>query len=121
MPRVTVRFLILPLLLCLGLALVTACEEETPPERGDVDVRQDVRETLDELRTQLDRETTPEIKEELLERCVDALALLRAHNDPQTERMASFCTSLQATDPNTPAAWDDIRRRLTVLIRAFVD
>ncbi len=121
MRHATVRLLILPLILGLGLVLVAACEESNPPavNNRETDLRRDVRGTLEELRTELDQGITPERKEQLLRRCTNALERLRANDDPQADRLAGFCDSLETTNPNTPAAWDDIKARLNELIKQF--
>ncbi len=121
MRHATVRLLILPLILGLGLVLVAACEESNPPavNTRDADLRRDVRGTLEELRTELDQGITPERKEQLLRRCTNALERLRANDDPQADRLAGFCDSLESTNPNTPAAWNDIKSRLNELIKQF--
>ena len=121
MRHATLRLVILPLLLGLGLVLVAACEENDAPavNTRDRDLRRDVRGTLEELRTELDQGITPERKEQLVRRCANALERLRAANDPQADRLAGFCDSLETTNPTTPAAWDDIKARLNELIRQF--
>jgi hypothetical protein len=114
-----IRLALLPALM-LAVALVAAgCEEDA---RGDVDspeAREQGRATLEELRTELDRGITPERKERLVARCVEALERLRDADDPQADRLADFCDSLEDTNLNTPAAWEDIRARLDELIARF--
>ncbi len=121
MRHASLRLVILPLLLGLGLVLVAACEERDAPAvtNRDTDLRRDVRGTLEELRTELDQGITPERKEQLVRRCANALERLRSNNDPQADRLLGFCNSLEDTNPNTPAAWDDIRRRLDELIAHY--
>jgi hypothetical protein len=47
------------------------------------------------------------------------LERLRDADDPQADRLADFCDSLEDTNLNTPAAWEDIRARLDELIARF--
>ncbi len=116
MTRRLYRLMLLPLLV-IGMIAVAACEDDAADTGGrESNVRQETRSVLQELRTELDRGIDPQRKENLVERCANALARLRAANDPQADRMANFCDSLEDTDPNTPAAWDDIRNRLNELI-----
>lgn len=122
MHHTTLRLLILPLILGLGLVLVAACEESDAPavNTRDSDLRRDVRGTLEELRTELGQDITPERKEQLIGRCANAFERLRANNDPQADRLAGFCDSLETTNPNSPAAWNDIKTRLNELIRRLM-
>ncbi len=112
----TIRLLALPLLV-LGLVLVAGCDDEqVTGEEGRV--RRETREVLENIRKDLDS-ITPERKEQLVRRCVNAVEQLRKNNDPQADRLLDFCDSLEDTNPNTPAAWDDIRRRLDELIAHY--
>ena len=120
MIRTRFRFLVVPLVVLLGGALLSACDADEPEARQESrQVREDVREVLTDLEEALREQDFPEQKEQLLRRCVAALERLRDANDAQADRLASFCDSLEVTNPNTPAAWDDIRARLNELIRQF--
>jgi hypothetical protein len=121
--QLTIRLLAIPVL-TLGLIVAAACDDE--PENaeiaGDIDRRAEVVALLERLQTELNRDAgdlTPERKEALLERCIDALEEVRAIGDPDEALVGDFCDSLEDTNPNTPAAWDDIRRRLDELIERF--
>ena len=110
------------LLLMAGTLAVAACDDSSAVEdvgKEGINVREQARTVLAELRTELDRGITPERKEDLLRRCMTALRRLQEANDPQAGDLANFCDSLEDTNPNTPAAWDDIRRRLDELIARF--
>lgn len=117
MTRLPRRLLLLPLLV-LGMILFAACEDDEPVDTAqrETSVRAETRGILEDLRTELDQGIDPERKENLVEQCADALERLRAADDPQADRLANFCDSLEDTNPDTPAAWDDIRSRLTELI-----
>jgi hypothetical protein len=115
MSRLSYRHFFLPLLLISVIAV--ACEEDAPTATDrEGNAREETREVLQDLRTELDQGIDPERKENLVERCTNALDRLRAADDPQADRVANFCDSLEDTNPNTPAAWDDIRNRLNELI-----
>lgn len=108
--------LLLPLI-AVSMILVAACGEDAVETADrESNVREETRGILQDLRTELDQGIDPERKENLVARCADALARLRAADDPQADRLANFCDSLEGTNPNTPAAWDDIRTRLNELI-----
>ena len=110
------------LLLIAGAIGLSACEENSVAEdvgKEGVNVREQARTVLEDLRTDLDRGVTPERKEDLLMRCMKALRQLQQANDPQADDFANFCDSLEDTNPNTPAAWDDIRRRLDELVARY--
>jgi hypothetical protein len=119
MSRLPLR-LLLVLLLALGLVLAAACEEDPAETRTtEADPRAEARQVLETLRTELNRDAgnvVPERKEALLQRCVNALERLVAAEDERAGLVDDFCDSLEDTNPNTPAAWDDIRARLNELI-----
>ena len=114
------RPLALALIAVLGFGLVVACGEDEPQIGGSsAGAREQTRQTLEELRDELREGIDPERKERLVRRCATALERLRSANDQQADRLANFCDSLESTNPNTPAAWDDIRARLNELITQF--
>lgn len=113
------RLLVLPIAL-LGVVVVTACEDDPAETRGgEISGREETRQVLEELRTELARdagEVTPERKEALLERCVRALERIRADDQEGAGLLDDWCDSLEDTNPNTPAVWDELRRGLDKLI-----
>jgi hypothetical protein len=111
MPTACRHLLAIPLLV-LGTLALAACDEGSTATTD----RQQTRATLEELRDELDEGITPERKEQLVRRCTTALEQARRQVESQADRLATFCDSLEETDPTTPAAWDDIRRRLDELI-----
>lgn len=117
-----VRLLLLPLVL-LSVVAVTACKDDPAETRSDeISSREETRQVLETLRFELARDVrdiTPERKEELLQRCMTALERVLADKDERAGLLAGFCDSLEDTNPNTPAAWDDIRRQLDELIHRF--
>ena len=114
------RPLALALIVVLGVGLVAACgEDDTGVSSVNSETRDQTRQTLEQLRDELREGIDPQRKERLVRRCATARERLRAANDRQADRLANFCDSLESTNPNTPAAWDDIRSRLNELITQF--
>ena len=74
-------------------------------------VRTDAERLLDEIRTQ----DAPRFKEELLERCRDALERLRQAGSDQADRVEQLCSRIQETDVANADAWADIKREVDQL------
>ncbi len=73
--------------------------------------RTDVERLVDEIRTQ----DAPRVKEELLQRCRDALERLRQAGSDQVDRVEQLCDRVQETDVGNTSAWNDIRREIEQL------
>lgn len=107
------------LLMALGAAVIAGCDDDTSAGVSGREAQQETRRTLEDLRTEISGDVTPERKQQMLQRCRTAVDRLRRSDDPQADRLADFCQSLEATNPDTPAAWNDIRARLDELITQF--
>ncbi|HWC11729.1 MAG TPA: hypothetical protein VG455_10945 [Acidimicrobiales bacterium] len=71
-------------------------------------VRTDAERLLDQIRT----EDAPRFKEQLLERCRDALERLRKAESDAAGRVEDLCSRIQETDVTNADAWADIRREI---------
>lgn len=74
-------------------------------------VRTDAERLLDEIRTQ----DAPRFKEELLQRCRDALERLRQAQSDAVGQVEQLCTRIQETDVGNADAWGDIKREIDQL------
>ena len=74
-------------------------------------VRTDAERLLDEIRTQ----DAPRFKEELLQRCRDALERLRQAQSDAVAQVEQLCTRIQETDVGNADAWSDIKREIDQL------
>ena len=100
--------------MAFGAITLAACEDPDAAPPGTA--RQEVRRDLEDLRAELAQGVTPERKEQILRRCVRAVARLAAENDADAERLTHFCESVEATTTEVPAAWSEVRARLDELI-----
>jgi hypothetical protein len=117
--KIGFRSLIVATLLLLGGLLSIACEEGATARVGSTEARQQTGKDLEALRVEVQNEISTSRKEQALRRCRTAADRLRRADDPDLARLTDLCQSIEATDPNTPAAWDDIRSRLDDLIKRF--
>ncbi|MFP5377214.1 MAG: hypothetical protein ACLGIO_10615 [Acidimicrobiia bacterium] len=91
--------------------------EEAAQEAGEVaqdawaSLRTDAERLVDEIRTRND----PEAKDQLLDRCRDALEDLRQAESPDADRVAALCDRIQGTDVGDRDAWSDVEREISEL------
>ena len=71
-------------------------------------LRTDAERLLDEIRTR----DAPRVKEEVLERCRDALERLRKAESDAVDRVERLCSRIQETDVANADAWSDIKREI---------
>ncbi len=74
-------------------------------------VRTDAERLMDQIRTQ----DAPRLKEELLERCRDALERLRQAESERVGEVERLCDRIRDTDVSNTDAWADIRREIEQL------
>ncbi len=118
-------------LLVAAIVLLVACgdgdadtAQDPPPQAEEVaqdaseatkdalaSLRTDAERLLDEIRTQ----DAPRFKEELLERCRDALERLRQAESDAAQRAEQLCSRIQDTDVANADAWSDIKREIDQL------
>ncbi len=91
-------------------------------EEAAMDARQEAEDAFASLRTDAERlidelltRNAPEIKQQLLDRCRDALERLREAGSDQTDRVDDLCNRIRDTDPNDRAAWRDVREQVEQL------
>jgi len=91
-------------------------------EEAARDARQEAEDAFASLRTdgerlidELQTRNAPEVKQQLLDRCRDALERLRQAGSDQTDRVDDLCNRIRETDPNDPALWRDVRQQLEQL------
>ena len=66
---------------------------------------------LDEFQTR----NAPEVKQQLLDRCRDALERLRKANSDQADRVDSLCNRIRETDPSNTPVWGEVRDEIAKL------
>ncbi len=71
-------------------------------------VRTDAERLLDEIRT----ENAPRFKEELLQRCRDALERVRQAQSGAAAVVEQLCSRIQETDVGSAGVWADIKREI---------
>ncbi|MFP5316671.1 MAG: hypothetical protein ACLGI2_00040 [Acidimicrobiia bacterium] len=74
-------------------------------------VRTDAERLIDEIRTQ----DAPRLKEQLLDRCRDALERLREAGSDRSDEADRLCDRVRDTDVTSTDAWADIRRQIEQL------
>lgn len=110
----------------LGLFLAGCSDADVAPEGTsdtieDVadDARQRAEEAFASLRTDAERvvdelqtEQAPQAKDELLERCRDALERLREADSEATDRVGQICDRIRDTDVSDADAFNTIRQEI---------
>ena len=88
-------------------------------EQAGGDVQDAAREGLASLRTDAERlvdeiqtRNAPEAKQQLLDRCRDALERLRRAGSNDADRVAGICDRIQNSDVGNRRAWDDIKQEI---------
>jgi hypothetical protein len=66
---------------------------------------------VDEIRTR----NAPEAKQQLLDRCRDALERLREADSEDAERVESLCDRIRDTDIEDSSVWNDIKEQIEQL------
>jgi nucleotidyltransferase/DNA polymerase involved in DNA repair len=91
-------------------------------EEAATDARQEAEDAFASLRTDAERlidelqtRNAPEIKQQLLDRCRDALQRLRQAGSDQTDRVDDLCNRIREVDPNDDAMWSEVRQQLMEL------
>lgn len=86
------------------------------------DARQAAEEAFEELRTggerlvdEIQTRNAPEAKEQLLDRCRDALERLRKADSDQAERVDDLCNRIRDADVSNSEAWNEIREEIEKL------
>lgn len=114
----------------LGVAvMVGACTQEEAEDVGQrvgeatedaIAAAQDAWATLrtdaDRLVDKIKTDDDSQAKEELLERCRDAVEKLRKAESDQAERLDEVCDRIRDTDAsNSDSSWDEIKNRIEEL------
>ncbi len=117
--RTTCTFGMTALVLLFGAGVSGACREanDGAARNRTGDAWQGLRSDGDRLVDQVQTHHDSKAKQNLLDRCHDAVERLHTADDARASRVDAFCDSIRETDPNTSAAWNDIRQRLAVILR----
>jgi nucleotidyltransferase/DNA polymerase involved in DNA repair len=83
-------------------------------ENAFASLRTDAERLLDEIQTR----NAPQVKEQLLDRCRDALERLRQANSQHVGRVDALCNRIRETDPSNARAWQDVREEVNKLRNA---
>ena len=107
-------------------AAVTGCSSDdvgtatrdTVEERAG-DAQEAARDGLAGLRTDVERliddvqaRNAPEVKEQLLDRCRDALERLRRASSESADRVQKLCDRIRDADITNEAVWNDIKQEV---------
>lgn len=91
-------------------------------ENATGDARQEAENAFATLRTEGERlldefqtRNAPEVKQQLLDRCREALERLRKANSDQVGRVDSLCNRIRDTDPSDAPVWVEVRDEIAKL------
>lgn len=86
------------------------------------DAREEAENAFATLRTEAERlmdefqtRNAPEVKQQLLDKCRDALEELRKANSDQAGRVDSLCNRIRETDPSNASVWREVKDEITKL------
>lgn len=103
-----------------GESAGTGVEQQTEEAASDAraaardawaSVRTDAERLIDEIRTQ----DAPRLKEQLLDRCRDALERLRESGSDRADEVDRLCNRVRDTDVTNTDSWTDIRQEIDQL------
>ncbi len=77
-------------------------------EEALASLRAEAQETVEEVRTG----AAPDIKQELLDRCREALELLREAESDAATSVEDICTRIESTEVSDADVWSDIQREI---------
>lgn len=114
--------------IALGMLFV-ACGDDVDTEATQDTVEEATRDARNEtenafanLRTEAERlmdefqtRNAPEAKQQLLDKCRDALERLRKANSDQAGRVDSLCNRIRDTEPSNAAVWREVKDEIAKL------
>lgn len=96
----------------------TDVTRDTIEERAG-DVQEAAREGMSGLRTDIERliddvqaRNAPEVKQQLLDRCRDALERLRRASSDSADRVQGLCDRIQGADITNQSVWNEIKQEV---------